>query len=197
MGKYEDCCFTLRPENQSVDEVADAVEDFIERPLERLPGLPDRITEYTPTEEYYERDRMRFETDEDRGQVYLGARTHSTTNKDAWRCWLRELGIGDGLLAFVWWHETPLQGYAELWTWDDTSGEYVPLEVDELETEDVQYEVYLGEEGAQGAMVARRLAEVADVEPARHDEFEGFLLPGDQGFVPQHYRERRGDSFEE
>lgn len=194
MGTYEDCCFTFRPESQSVDDVAEALDDFIARPFEDLPNLPDDVAPISDPTDHVERDRLEVETDRERGQVYLGGRTHRSSAWWSWRCWIRELGIGDGLIALVWFHETPFQGYAELWRWDNSTGEYVDMDVD-LDAEDGGggRDIYLGEEGAQGAKIAERLAEVADITPARHNDFGGFFLPGDDNFVPLHYREVHGD----
>ena len=195
MGTYEDCCFTISPESQSVDDVKAALDDFIARPFEDQPNLPDHIVPYSEPKDYYERDRLNVETDEERGQVYLGGRTHRSSNWWAWRYWIRSLGIGDGLVALIWWHEDPRQGYAELWRWDETTVEYVDMDVD-LEAEDGRNgrEVYLGEEVAEGAKIAEQLTEVADITPARHNDLDGFLLPGDDNFVPLHYRQIQEDS---
>ncbi|UPV75998.1 hypothetical protein M0R89_08035 [Halorussus limi] len=194
MGTYEDCCFTFRPESRSADEVTAALERFVERPFEDLPDLPDDVAPYSDPKDYFERDRLDVEADPERGQVYLGGRTHRSSNWWAWRYWIRELGIGDGTLALVWWHETPLQGYGELWRWDDATGEYVDVDADlDAENHGGDRTVYLGEEGAQGAKIAERLGAGRAITPARHDEFDGFLRSGDDNFVPLHYRRMHGD----
>ena len=194
MGTYEDCCFTIRPESQSVDDVKAALDDLVARPFESLPELPENIAPYSDPQDYFERDRLTVEADPKRGQVYLGGRTHRSSNWWAWRYWIRSLGVGDGLVALVWWHETPLQGFGELWRWDGATGAYVDADVDlEAEDEGGGRTTYLGEQGAQGAKIAERLSEVADVTPARHDEFQGVLLPGDDNFIPLHYRRMHED----
>lgn len=195
MGVYEEICATFRPDEASPSDVRRELERFLNRPRSELPDLSDRLASFfDESDRYddYQRDRLRVEADD--RQAYLGGKTH--THAHYWCDLLVKAGIGDGLLAIVHHHETDHVGFVDVYEWDETVGRY--RDVSDEFTADCEGTPRRGDSLGMGAIVARRVAEQWDIEPARFTTLSkrGFVKMDDEGFLPESYRRRNPESEE-
>jgi hypothetical protein len=181
MGNYADIAFTIRPAETPLDEVAAACRGLLDAPLDELPA-----GDWDPRKDRYrdrdfDRQALTVEVDESRGQVYFGGRTFASGIGDAWRAWVVNGGVGDGLLVEVLGHEVEYEGFGRIYEWDSETGEYRPA-IDPAN----EFTHLYGEKGGAGAVVAYRIRDLVGVEPARYDS-GGFVRFGDDRFVTDHY----------
>ncbi|WP_255150692.1 hypothetical protein [Halorarius halobius] len=181
MGNYKDVAFTIRPATTPLDEVASACRGLPDAPVAELPA-----GDWDPgAERYRERDfdrqALRVEVDEAREQVYVGGRTFKSGIADAWRAWVVNGGIGDGLLVEVLGHEVEYEGFGRVYEWDPETAAYRPA----VEPANEFTHLY-GEKGGAGAVAAYRIRNRVGVEPARYDS-GGFVRFDDDRFVTDHY----------
>lgn len=174
MGTWEDCCFTVRPDDCPVERVESQLHEFIDRPVKELPDLPDTITKYNPDAPYWGRRDLRL--DSDPKQVYLGGRTHTVAVRDAWREWVHALGPGDGLLSLVVYHEDSARGWGQLWEYDESAGSYRHVGDRGTVTFEEPDMVHYGEAGADAAGPEHHFTAVSEVRAARY-RAGSFVVP--------------------
>lgn len=194
MGTYEDVIFTFKPSESALSAVADSCRRLRdETPIDELPD-GDWERDYDRYRERdFDRDRLAVAVDEEFGQVYFAGRTHVPACQHAWREWVIEGGIGDGILAIVLSHEVDYEGFGWVYEWNPDAEEYKPIVDDST---GFGYGHIDGEPGGLGAIAAHRIRDVADVRPARYwDHIVRWGESGrhEGGFIPDTYFRGRED----
>ncbi|WP_424017633.1 hypothetical protein ACOZ4N_17450 [Halorientalis pallida] len=184
MGKYEEYNFTIRPDDESVDRVAETLRNIPSLTEEEITP-PQRITdEYWRDDPEYDLDRLTVDTNND--HAFIGGRTHNPTNGDLWQWLLFDRLDCGGMISLIHLFETDVTAAGRIFEWNGER--YVDTTADlSSKYGDPLVEHSLG----SGAIVADKIARETDITPARKSGLDVYWY-GDDRFVPVQYLREGG-----